>query len=743
MPNRQLPVLLCCFCALGAVLQPIAARAADAPHPIPVGLDAYRAWDQWDEQKIGMRAYMRSTYDRRGGNEGADASHFLYQLADDFNVTLDLEGSGILLFSRYNHWHGSPWHYVVDGKDIIVQESTTADPLHPNPDSTFLPLAPFPAPMNETWAVTKGADLVWSPIPFERSFQMAYTRTHYGTGYYIYDQFVPGTALSHPIQSWNESVVPDQDVLDLIGKAGTDIAPTTDAQQAKGSISVPASGAVTAVNLKGKETIRALTFSIPRDQALDFKDVHLRVTWDGRQQPSIDAPIALFYGAGTLYNPDNQEYLVKAFPVSIRFTNDRVYLACYFPMPFFKSARIELAGAGKAIDGVQWAVRTLPLQLPANQLAYFHATYRDMPHPTPGEDMVLLDTREAEGKSDWSGSFVGTSFIFSHDGVLRTLEGDPRFFFDDSLTPQAQGTGTEEWGGGGDYWGRGLHMSLAFAGHPVGAKAPCADPGPGRPGCDANDQTVSANEQEKIESAYRFLLADLMPFGKNAVIHLEHGGTNESAEHYETIAYWYGLPSPSLIQTDQLQIGDTQAERAHHYSSPDASAPYVLSSRYEWGVDTLNGKVIYPEQEDRGRTTKGTSEFRVRIRPDNLGVLLRRKLDYSFADQRAEVYIADASKADWKPAGIWYLAGSNTCVYSDPKGELGPTEHNVETSNRRFRDDEFLVSKELTQGKKAIWVRIKFTPVNRPLFPGYPVGERAWSEMKYTAYSFITPKAPR
>ena len=35
---------------------------------------------------------MRSTYDRRGGNEGADASHLLYQLADDFNVTLDLEG---------------------------------------------------------------------------------------------------------------------------------------------------------------------------------------------------------------------------------------------------------------------------------------------------------------------------------------------------------------------------------------------------------------------------------------------------------------------------------------------------------------------------------------------------------------------------------------------------------------------------------------------------------------------------
>jgi hypothetical protein len=58
---------------------------------------------------------MRSTYDRRGGNEGADASHFLYQLAENKNVTLDIEGPGILYFARYNHWHGSPWHYEVDG----------------------------------------------------------------------------------------------------------------------------------------------------------------------------------------------------------------------------------------------------------------------------------------------------------------------------------------------------------------------------------------------------------------------------------------------------------------------------------------------------------------------------------------------------------------------------------------------------------------------------------------------------
>src|SRR4051812_49428088 len=90
--------------------QPPAGRPAAEPPVIPVGLDAYRMWDRWPLQRIGARAYMRSTYDRTGGNEGADASHFLYQLAEDDNVALDVRGHpGGLYFVRTNHWHGSPW----------------------------------------------------------------------------------------------------------------------------------------------------------------------------------------------------------------------------------------------------------------------------------------------------------------------------------------------------------------------------------------------------------------------------------------------------------------------------------------------------------------------------------------------------------------------------------------------------------------------------------------------------------
>jgi hypothetical protein len=300
-------------------------------------------------------------------------------------------------------------------------------------------------------------------------------------------------------------------------------------------------------------------------------------------------------------------------------------------------------------------------------------------------------------------------------------------------------------------------MTLPFAGHPVGAR----------------DLKQARSDEDKIHSAYRFLLADLMPFGKNAVIRLEHGGINQSSEHYTTVTYWYGAPAPSLIKTDGLDIGNAESERSHHYHSPEASKPYEVVSRYELGPDTYyvqNGKIqfpeefrsrgapsasqtnganvitIYPAQADTGRKTVTRSEFTLKIEPKNFGVLIRRKLDLQYPNQRARVLIADASESNgaiaessWKEAGAWYVAGGNSAVYSDPKGELGEALHNVQTSNRRFRDDEFLVPRDLTEGRSSIRVRVEFTPVKRPLFPGHPLPELAWTEFQYDAYCFVLP----
>jgi hypothetical protein len=706
---------------------------SDVP-TIAIGLDAYRQWDRWPYLHIGERAYTRSTYDRAGGNEGADASHYL-RLTSDRAVALDVAGTGVLYFTRANHWHGSPWHDVVDGRDFAVSETATVDPDVAVPDSSFLPAAAFPPPLAMTWSTTQGSDVSGVPIAFGQSLQVAYERTHYGTGYFSYHLF-PTCAgnLSSPIQPWSEQA-PAADVVALVAQAGQDIAPSAAAPRVTslgGTVALTPGAPSTVLDLVGPSTLRALTFTVAATEAEALGAATLQITWDGRASPSIEAPVSLFFGAGSMANRDGREYLVRAFPVSIRLSSGLATFATYFPMPLQRSAHVALVG-GTAAATVTWSARSQPYTDPPSWAGYLHATYVDQRLPIPGADLVMLDTTTTEGGGDWCGQIVGTSFVFSDAADLSTLEGDPRFFFDDSQTPQVQGTGTEEWGGGGDYWG-GLETTLPFFGHPVGAPSAGA----------------ATSSEDEIESAYRFLLADAMPFGRNARIQLEHGGTDDSTDHYRTLVYWYGLPGACLVQTDALHVSDPADEAAHHYVSPDAQGIDSLTTRYEWGVDTIplsdgGSQVIYPPSSDTGRHTSGTSELTLAIRPDNLGVLLRRKLDYGYPDQRAEVYVADASSSTpaFVDVGAWYLAGSNRCVFSDPAGELDPFQPAVETSNRRWRDDEFLIPRALTEGRAALRVRLVFSPTNAPLLPGdqAPVPS-AWSEYRYSAYVWTLPPAP-
>jgi hypothetical protein len=255
-----------------------------------------------------------------------------------------------------------------------------------------------------------------------------------------------------------------------------------------------------------------------------------------------------------------------------------------------------------------------------------------------------------------------------------------------------------------------------------------------------------------------------MPFGNRAVIRFEHG-ENVSQEHYEVVSYWYGLPAPSLIKTDSIDIGKIADEQRHGYYSPQSSEVVNIHSRYEWGPDIypahawgydlskkpgykeMMGKEIYPAFDEDGRHTFGTSEFTVKLSRDNMGVLLRRTLDYSYPNQTATVYITNAGtekvydESCWQRVGTWYLAGANTCMFSRPEGELSSRRYDVQTSNRRFRDDEFMIPANLTKGCSKMRIRIRFVPNNQELYPGHPFpNQSCWSELKYQVYSYVLPK---
>ncbi len=714
----------------------------NGPPLVPVGLDAFLMWDRLPYHRIGVRAYMRSTFDREGKNYGYDGGHFLYQESDTFNVTMDEKGPGVFYFMRANHFHGSPWHYEIDGDDFIVKDTATDDPVdadakYANP--VFIPEALFPYPLAYTWATSPGADLMCVPLIFKDSIRIAYSRTFYGTGYYIIHKFgkdVKNT--SRPLESWDASP-PDPKALELIGRSGSDIAPVENTKRYEGKLNLrPNRSEQVAVLSEAPSMIRALKFKVPRAQAYAFGKSIIRITWDGSKHASVDAPAALFFGAGHLFNKDDQEYLVKGFISNIRYDEQYVHLSCYWPMPFFKSAEIGIEErTGASIEGVHWEVRTENYDAPASHAAYFHATYTDHPHPEEGKDVLFLDTNEVEGGGCWSGHLVGLSWVLTHSGrVMPTVEGHPRFIFDDSRTPQATGTGTEELAGGGDHWRGGRKSTHPFFGHPVG-----------RMGGKEGDDPL-----ELLNSAYRFFISDLFPFGRRAVIGLKHGPMNDIDEHYEGVAYWYGVQDAALVPTDAIDVCDEADLRKHRVHCPRAQAPYLLKSRFELGPqeDYPGQREYIPEEEGYARIIKGTTEFDVKVDPGNLGVMLRRRFDCLYPNQCAKVWVKRKDiDSEWSYAGEWYSAGSNTFVFSRPVGknfsmqELAATEHHVRTSPNRWREEEFVIPQHLSERASHLSIKLEHVPVDRDLYPGYslPVSS-AWSESKYTVYCYRLPNNP-
>ena len=66
----------------------------------------------------------------------------------------------------------------------------------------------------------------------------------------------------------------------------------------------------------------------------------------------------------------------------------------------------------------------------------------------------------------------------------------------------------------------------------------------------------------------------------------------------------------------------------------------------------------------------------------------------------------------------------------------------MESSDHRWRDDEFMIPRQLTEGRAAIRIRVTFAPANQPLRPEGVLPAQAWSEYRYAAYCWVLPPSP-
>ena len=271
-----------------------------------------------------------------------------------------------------------------------------------------------------------------------------------------------------------------------------------------------------------------ITFLGPEPQdwapggAANHQEMLLRIYWDGRAKPGVEAPVGDFFA-----NCFGKRKEVISLPVVVE---DADSYNCFWHMPFHKSARVEIVNqSAKPIAllyyNIDWVEKpSLPDDTP-----YFHAQYRQEYPVEQGKDYVVLDTK---GK----GHYVGTVLAVRTRSPAWFGEGDEKIYVDGEAKPSIWGTGTE------DYflsaWGL-KTTSTPYFGVPY------------------FDQWGIVGGHT---SAYRWHVNDPLVFNTGIKVTFEHFGWiapdenprnkstswNERQDDYASVAFWYQTGEPTF-----------------------------------------------------------------------------------------------------------------------------------------------------------------------------------------------------
>ena len=182
--------------------------------------------------------------------------------------------------------------------------------------------------------------------------------------------------------------------------------------------------------LEGPGVITHIWFTSHAGWVGELNALSLRIYWDGRKEPGVEAPVGDFFAVG-----QGKPAVVESIPVQVSPTGA---LTCYWRMPFRKSARIVVTNDNPDRGaGLYWQVDWTKVdELPA-ETPYFYARYRQEYPAVMGRDYTFA---ELEGR----GQYIGTvmSVTLAQDGWFG--EGDDFFYIDGEEVPSLQGTGRRE-----------------------------------------------------------------------------------------------------------------------------------------------------------------------------------------------------------------------------------------------------------------------------------------------------------
>ena len=267
-----------------------------------------------------------------------------------------------------------------------------------------------------------------------------------------------------------------------------------------------AGGSLVLAEIDGPGTIDRLWVAVEGSETW-WRDIVLRIHWEGGDTPSVEAPIGDFFAVG----PGARQSL-SSLPMTVQAGGRS--LTSYWSMPFASKALITLDNEGvNSTRVLAWEVDYRAGSVGAEPM-HFHARYGQV----TGEGEQPMSALRASGK----GHYVGMSVVVQATSPGNVAAGRIAFNVDGDASKGPGGEKLLRYFG--NMFGVNQH-STAYSGATL-----------------AEGSRVKART-----SMYRFHVKDPIPFSETIEVTMERGPDNGRSDNLSAVAYWYqaGVATPS------------------------------------------------------------------------------------------------------------------------------------------------------------------------------------------------------
>lgn len=319
-------------------------------------------------------------------------------------------------------------------------------------------------------------------------------------------------------------------------------------------------------------------------QASGYRECLLKFYWDGASQPSVNVPLGDFFclGHGMVNSFGSLLFSASSHKRVENKISGGCALNCYVPMPFRKSARVELVNQGKTTHTQYFYIDYEKSPSPPDKgLGLFHAEFR-RENPFGGwAHEIHVNTPEAnvvnKARQAWDnnyvilnakgrGHYVGCNLSVTNFQGTWWGEGDDMIWVDGyKWPPDLHGTGSEDYLS--QAWGMQANAYLR------------------------NGSSLFERNTGGYQTSYVFHIENPVRFQKEIKVTIEHGHGNHLANEMSSTAYWYAdkpatVATPPAVAKRMPVLRDSAGNWLHDKKSQSTSRKVKINQEMR-GMKTL------------------------------------------------------------------------------------------------------------------------------------------------------------